>query len=72
MTNEKKFVSDDLWVLIDLDRCTAAGECVDVCPEFVYQIVDGKVTAANIEACTECGACEDVCPQGAILEHCAW
>ncbi|MFX0207404.1 MAG: ATP-binding protein [Candidatus Hodarchaeota archaeon] len=72
MANTRKFEQDDLWVLIDLDLCAAAGECVDVCPEGVYDIIDGKVTAENIGLCTECGACEDVCPHAAILEHCGW
>jgi len=72
MPNVKRFEADDIFVVIDLDLCAAAGECVDVCPESVYEIVDGKVSAANIAACTECGACEGVCPHDAILEHSAW
>jgi len=53
---KKRFEEDDLWVDIDLDLCTGAGECVDVCPEDVYEIVDGKVNANNIAACSECAA----------------
>jgi len=49
-----RFEDGDLWVDIDLDLCTGAGECVDVCPEDVYEIVDGKVTASNIGDCSEC------------------
>ena len=68
----KKWDEDDLWVTIDLDLCKAQGECVDVCPEEVYEIVNGKVIADNIAACTECAACDGVCPTEAILDHCSW
>ena len=69
---KKRYEEDDLWVEIDLDLCTAQGECVDVCPEDVYEIVDGKVNADNIGACTECAACDAVCPTDALLDHCSW
>lgn len=72
MANKQRYEEDDLWVEIDLDLCTAAGECVDVCPEDCYVIVDGKVNAKNIGDCTECAACDGVCPTDAILGHCSW
>lgn len=67
-----RFEDGDLWVEIDLDLCTGAGECVDVCPEDVYEIVEGKVTVPNIGDCSECAACDGVCPNDAILDHCSW
>ena len=72
MVNEKRYQDGDLFVVIDLDLCAASGECVDVCPEAVYKIIDGKVNAKNIGACTECGACDGICPHNAIKEHYAW
>jgi NAD-dependent dihydropyrimidine dehydrogenase PreA subunit len=72
MTDIKKWEDNDIWVEIDLDLCIGAEECINVCPEEVYDLVDGKVIADNIGACTECMACQDVCPTGAILRHSAW
>ena len=68
----KKFIDGDLWVEIDLDLCSSEGECVDVCPEDCYEIVDDKVNAENIGTCIECAACDGVCPNDAILNHCSW
>jgi len=72
MADVQKWESGDLWVEIDLDLCVGAGECVDVCPVDVYEVVGGKVQAERIEDCTECGLCEGVCHTDAILRHCAW
>ena len=63
---------EDLWVDIDFDLCTGEGECVDVCPEDVYVLIDGKVNADNIAACIECAACDAVCPNDALIDHCSW
>ncbi len=72
MTDIKKWEKNDHWVEIDLDRCVGVGECVEVCPVEVYELVDGKVIAENIAACTDCMACQDICPTSAILKHSAW
>jgi len=72
MPDVKRFESGEMFVEIDLDACVAAGECVDICPADVYEIVDGKVTADRIADCIECGACEGVCPTNALLKHWAW
>lgn len=72
MTNMKRWEEDDNWVEIDLDLCKVSGECVNVCPAEVYDIIDGKVNAENIIECIECGACQDTCPYFAILNHFAW
>ncbi len=72
MPNAQRWEEADQWVEIDLKLCNGAGQCVDVCPADVYQVVDGKVKADNIVECIECGACQDVCPNNAILRHWAW
>jgi NAD-dependent dihydropyrimidine dehydrogenase PreA subunit len=72
MSNVKKWEKTDHWVEIDLDLCNAKGECVNICPMSVYEIINGKVKANKINECIECGACQDVCPSKAILSHWAW
>lgn len=64
----KKYESDALGftIEIDYDKCIGAGECVDVCPTEVFELVDGKSTAPNIDECIECCACVEACPTQAI------
>ena len=54
------------WV--DLETCRGDGICVDVCPEDVLEILDGK--AATVEErgvhCILCGQCVAVCPTESI------
>jgi len=55
---------------IDLEpeRCTFAGDCVQVCPAEVLRL-DGptrKVVIARPDACLQCGACIVQCPSDAL------
>ena len=52
--------------IVDLDRCTGCGDCVDNCPAGAVEIADRQVTFVASDACTYCGICEDVCPEGAV------
>ena len=72
MPNIKKWEETDHWVEINIDLCIGAGECINICPMSVYEIINGKLVANNIIECIECGACRDVCPNKAILRHWAW
>jgi len=49
---------------VDPETCTGDGICVDVCPENVLEIIDGKPTSveSRLEACIMCGQCVAVCP----------
>ena len=55
-----------LTIEIDEDKCNADGECVNVCPTNVFEIIDGKSHAVRVDDCIECCACVDVCPPKAI------
>ena len=52
---------------IDESKCTACGDCADVCPSEpnVFEIGD-KAKVTHPEECIDCGACEDACEPGAI------
>jgi len=53
-------------VIVDADKCTGCGTCVDVCPVGVFEIVDGKSSPVNVDECLVCMACETQCPENAI------
>jgi len=72
MSKVKKWEEADHWVEIDLDLCTGIGNCSDVCPVGVYEVIDKKVKADNIDECIRCGACQGICPNNAILHHWAY
>ena len=52
-------------VVVDEEKCTGCGQCVDVCPIEAITIDEGKASI-NEETCVECGVCETECPSEAI------
>jgi Fe-S-cluster-containing hydrogenase component 2 len=54
-------------ILIDEDKCSGCGVCVEACPEGAIVLRD---SAAAIERhlCTGCAVCLAACPQAAIYE----
>jgi MinD superfamily P-loop ATPase len=53
--------------VVDSDRCTACGQCADVCA-FNALAVLGKGVLVLPELCHGCGSCSLVCPEDAIGE----
>lgn len=65
-------VYDNPWQawypLIDRDRCTNCGKCIDFCLFGVYSKKNNRVIVAQPAECkTNCPACSRVCPQKAII-----
>jgi len=54
-------------ILIDEERCTACGLCLEACPRGAIALGE---SGANIDEdlCAGCAACMTACPQGAIYE----
>ncbi|MBN1546351.1 MAG: 4Fe-4S binding protein [Syntrophaceae bacterium] len=50
---------------VDIEKCTACGDCVQTCPLEAIQLKD-DVAVIDEDTCTECGLCVDECPSGAI------
>ncbi len=51
---------------VDAEKCVGCGECVDICPEDVYELQDEKSGAVNADECVGCESCIEVCEEGAI------
>jgi NAD-dependent dihydropyrimidine dehydrogenase PreA subunit len=53
-------------ITVDKDKCTGCGECVDICPAEVLEMVDDKSEPTHIEECLGCERCVETCPEEAI------
>lgn len=53
------------YPIIDHDRCTLCGRCVDICPKKVIAVRDGSIVLTE-EECMLCSHCYAVCPVKAI------
>ena len=52
--------------IVDHEKCTGCGECVEICPVEVYELQDEKSVPVLAEECTGCESCIEVCEQEAI------
>ncbi len=52
--------------VIDREKCTGCGECVNACPVEVLEVKDEKCEVVKPDECVDCRACEAVCTAGAI------
>ena len=59
----------DAWFpVIDKDRCTECGKCLDFCPFGVYEWIDDRVRVVHPASCkNNCPACARNCPSEAII-----
>ena len=50
--------------IVDKEKCTGCGTCVDTCPVEAITVEDKAVI--DKENCIECGVCVEGCPEEAI------
>ncbi len=64
----KEFRYIDGVVSLELDRetCIGCGMCVEVCPQQVFEVAEGKAGLLDRDGCMECGACANNCPVAAL------
>lgn len=53
-------------VTVYQDKCVGCGECADICPVNVFEMIEGKSEPVNAEDCLGCESCMEVCSTGAI------
>jgi len=59
-------------VKIDLERCNACAECVELCPERVLVDMEGGIKTQNVIECTLCMDCVKACPQNPPAVEISW
>ncbi len=53
-------------VTIDVEKCVGCSECVDICPEEVFEMKDDKAVLENEDECVGCESCVEACEEDAI------
>jgi NAD-dependent dihydropyrimidine dehydrogenase PreA subunit len=66
MMNQLVYLKDVVTLKLDQKKCTGCGMCLNVCPQAVLSLTNGKIDIANRDACMECGACARNCPVEAL------
>lgn len=52
-----------------IEKCTGCCLCVEVCPGFVFDMMNKKAAVVRGEWCIGCGHCGAVCPVAAVLHE---
>ncbi len=56
-------------IIVDYEKCDGEDckDCVDLCPNEVLAIKDGKVVAVALDECSFCETCVDLCPNECLI-----
>lgn len=51
-------------IIIDTDKCTGCGQCVEVCKDFSLCLENNKakISETSVFGCIGCGHCMAICP----------
>jgi NAD-dependent dihydropyrimidine dehydrogenase PreA subunit len=55
-----------MYPIVDQNKCSGCGNCVEICPSEVYEIKEEKSNPIRPEDCIECWACVTQCPAESI------
>lgn len=59
-------MSKRMAVRVESSQCIGCGYCLEVCPAFVFEMIDAKAAVVRVNWCIGCGQCGSVCPREAI------
>ncbi len=62
--DKHKFLNALFETVMDVDTCTACGDCTDCCP--VGAIGVDEIAVVDRDKCLGCGLCAGICPAEAI------
>lgn len=51
---------------INTKLCEGCGNCLNLCPGYVFEMVEEKAVVTREEDCLDCGTCAEECPVEAI------
>ncbi|MCF8360690.1 MAG: 4Fe-4S binding protein [Prolixibacteraceae bacterium] len=57
--------AENVYPLVDTEKCTGCGICVELCPSDAIELQNG-VARILVENYINCRLCERKCPEGAI------
>jgi ferredoxin len=60
------YLQDVVTLVLDEEKCTGCGMCLEVCPHAVLARENGHVRIESRDSCMECGACAKNCSVEAI------
>jgi len=58
---EHVYLRDVTTLKLTSDKCTGCGMCINVCPQGVLALSEGRVKISHKDKCMECGACAKNC-----------
>jgi len=68
MTKKETLAAGPPEIKIDQAKCTACGNCVEACPQDVFELAEVAV-ASFPERCIRCGHCVALCPEEAVAHE---
>ena len=54
------------YPVVDEEKCVGCEECVDNCPQDVFEMENDKSKVVNPDECVDCESCVEVCEEDAI------
>ena len=61
-----KYIPNVVTLELSVEKCNGCRMCVEVCPQAVLAVENGKARIVDRDACMECGACAMNCPPEAL------
>jgi len=54
------------YPIVDEGKCVGCEECVDICPQDVFEMQNEKSVVVEPDECVDCESCLEACEEDAI------